>query len=204
MRAHANPDIDNVIDLADQAMFLGEKATGATGLLQCAWVFHRTIDLDGLLTFHGHLQQGRLRRSIERSPLPFGRHRWVSPRRWSGLAGRGAVTVDQCGDRVECLPAANSCSGRPVVPYRKPTLTSPVVASAARYRCAVAREMPMSPATSAADIGASDPCNACNTSFLVGEATVVGDWAGVTLGRNASSAESTSAALRLGPDRILR
>lgn len=66
MRAHANPDnsIDNVIDLADQAMFLGEKATGATGLLQCAWVYHRTIDLGGLRTVHGHLQQGRLRRTF--------------------------------------------------------------------------------------------------------------------------------------------
>lgn len=43
MRAHANPDscIDNVLDLADQAMFLSEKATGATGLLQCARVYHR-------------------------------------------------------------------------------------------------------------------------------------------------------------------
>lgn len=77
--------VDNVIDLADQAMFLGERATGATGLLQCAWVYHRTIDLDGLRTFHRHLQQGRLRRSIERSPLPFGRHRWVSPQHFSAI-----------------------------------------------------------------------------------------------------------------------
>lgn len=77
--------VDNVIDLADQAMFLGERATGATGLLQCAWVYHRTIDLDGLRTFHHHLQRGRLRRSIERSPLPFGRHRWVTPRRFSEI-----------------------------------------------------------------------------------------------------------------------
>ncbi|MDP7724615.1 hypothetical protein [Mycobacterium sp. TY814] len=87
MRAHDNSHrhVDNVIDLADQAMFLGEKATGATGLLQCAWVYHRAIDLDGLRTFYGHLRQGRLRRSIERSPLPFGRHRWVTPQRWSDV-----------------------------------------------------------------------------------------------------------------------
>ncbi|OBK46927.1 hypothetical protein A5656_30915 [Mycobacterium gordonae] len=87
MRGHNNSGetVDNVIDLADQAMFLGERATGATGLLQCAWVYHRTIDLDGLRTFHRHLQQGRLCRSIERSPLPFGRHRWVSPQHFSTI-----------------------------------------------------------------------------------------------------------------------
>ncbi|GAB7146706.1 hypothetical protein [Mycobacterium riyadhense] len=73
--------MDNVIDLADQAMFLGEQATGATGLLQCAWVYNRAVDLDGLRRFHHHLQRGRLCRRIERSPLPFGRHRWVSPDR---------------------------------------------------------------------------------------------------------------------------
>ena len=80
--------------------------------------------------------------------------------------------------------------------------TAVAIALAAEHP--VGRVILESPFTSAADIGASEPCNACNTSFLVGEATVVGDWAGVTLGRNASSAESTSAALRLGPDRILR
>lgn len=87
MRSHCSSGetVDNVIDLADQAMFLGEQATGATGLLQCAWVYHRTIDLDGLRTFHQHLQHGRLRRSIERSPLPFGRHRWVTPRHFSDI-----------------------------------------------------------------------------------------------------------------------
>ncbi len=48
-------------------------------LLQCVWVYDRAIDIDGLRRFHHHLQRGRLSRRIERSPLPFGRHRWVSP-----------------------------------------------------------------------------------------------------------------------------
>lgn len=77
--------MDNLLDLADQAMFVGERATGATGLLQCAWVYNRAINADGLRKFHGHLQRGRLSRSIERSPLPFGRHRWVSGVRPSAL-----------------------------------------------------------------------------------------------------------------------
>ena len=39
----------------------------------------RPVNIDGLRRFHEHLQRGRLSRRIERSPLPFGRHRWVSP-----------------------------------------------------------------------------------------------------------------------------
>jgi hypothetical protein len=77
--------MSNVLDLVDQTVFLGERATGATSLLQCVWVYDRGIDLDGLRRFHHHLQRGRLSRRIERSPLPFGRHRWVSPERSSDL-----------------------------------------------------------------------------------------------------------------------
>ena len=70
--------MSNVLDLVDQTVFLGERATGATSLGQCVWVYDRAIDIDGLRQFHHHLQRGRLSRRIERSPLPFGRHRWVS------------------------------------------------------------------------------------------------------------------------------
>ena len=70
--------MSNVLDLVDQTVFLGERATGATSLGQCVWVYDRAIDLDALRRFHHHLQRGRLARRIERSPLPFGRHRWVS------------------------------------------------------------------------------------------------------------------------------
>lgn len=70
--------MNNVLDLIDQAAFLGERATGSTNVLQCAWLYQDGVDLDGLRRFHHHLQRGRLARRIERSPLPFGRHRWVS------------------------------------------------------------------------------------------------------------------------------
>ena len=70
-------EMTNILDLADQALFLGERATGATSVIQCIWVYDRAIDIDGLRRFHHHLQRGRLARRIERSPLPFGRHRWV-------------------------------------------------------------------------------------------------------------------------------
>ena len=71
--------MSNVLDLIDQTVFLGERATGATCLGQFVWVYDRAIDIDALRQFHHHLQRGRLSRRIERSPLPFGRHRWVSP-----------------------------------------------------------------------------------------------------------------------------
>ncbi|CDO90625.1 hypothetical protein AWC29_24530 [Mycobacterium triplex] len=71
--------MSNLLDLADQTLFLGERATATTSVLQCIWVYDRAIDIDGLRRFHHHLGRGRLSRRIERSPLPFGRHRWVTP-----------------------------------------------------------------------------------------------------------------------------
>src|SRR4029078_6759750 len=71
--------MSNVLDLVDQTAFLGERATKATNLLQVVWVYNGAIDIDGVRAFHRHLQRGRLSRRIERSPFPFGRHRWVSP-----------------------------------------------------------------------------------------------------------------------------
>jgi hypothetical protein len=72
-------EMTNVLDLVDQAAFLGEQATGATSVIQCVWKYDGAVDLDGLRRFHHHLQRGRLSRRIEQSPLPFGRHRWISP-----------------------------------------------------------------------------------------------------------------------------
>jgi len=77
--------MSNVLDLVDQTFFRVERAAGVTNLIQCVWVYNRAVDLDGLRQFHQHLQRGRLSRRIERSPLPFGRHRWVSPSDQSDL-----------------------------------------------------------------------------------------------------------------------
>jgi hypothetical protein len=71
--------INNVLDLYDQTNFSFERAAGVTSVGQCVWVYNRPVDIDGLRRFHHHLQRGRLSRRIERSALPFGRHRWVSP-----------------------------------------------------------------------------------------------------------------------------
>jgi hypothetical protein len=74
--------MSNVLDLVDQIFFRLERAAGVG---QCVWVYNRPVDIDGLRRFHHHLQRGRLSRRIERSPLPFGRHRWVSPSGQSDL-----------------------------------------------------------------------------------------------------------------------
>ena len=77
--------MSNVLDLVDQAAFLAERAAGSTNLVQVVWVYDRAVDIEGLRTFHRHLGHGRLSRRIERSPLPFGRHRWVTPATQSEL-----------------------------------------------------------------------------------------------------------------------
>jgi hypothetical protein len=69
--------MSNVLDLVDQTFFRLEQAAGVG---QTVWVYNRPVEMDGLRQFHQHLQQGRLARRIERSPLRFGRHCWVSPR----------------------------------------------------------------------------------------------------------------------------
>jgi hypothetical protein len=70
--------MSNVLDRLDQSTFDIGRATGSVSALQCVWVYNRPIDIDGLRQFHDHLQRGRLSRCIERSPLPFGRHRWIA------------------------------------------------------------------------------------------------------------------------------
>lgn len=46
--------------------------------MQAVWVYEHVVDIDALRRFHHNLGYGLLGRRIERSSLPFGRHRWVS------------------------------------------------------------------------------------------------------------------------------
>lgn len=71
---------DNRLSFMDQAMFLTQRATGRNAIVQCVWVYEHAIDFDALRRFHHHLGDGLLGRRIERSPLPFARHRWVRDR----------------------------------------------------------------------------------------------------------------------------
>lgn len=61
----------------DQAAFLAQRATGRAQLTQLVWLYERPLDLAGVKSFHQNFGYGLAGRRIERSVLPFGRHRWV-------------------------------------------------------------------------------------------------------------------------------
>ncbi|MDG4668994.1 hypothetical protein [Mycobacterium sp. 236(2023)] len=66
-----------VLDYVDQAMYLGLRATGQAAAMQCIWLYEHPIDLDAVRRFHRDFGNGLWGRCIERSAVPFGRHRWV-------------------------------------------------------------------------------------------------------------------------------
>lgn len=82
--------VDSTLAYIDQASFLALRALGRGPVIQYVWIYERGVDLDGLRRFHRHLQHTLLGRLIERSSLPFGRHRWVA------YQGPGDVDVAAC------------------------------------------------------------------------------------------------------------
>ena len=75
----------NLLDYADQGLFLALRATGQESVAQMVWIYEHPVDVERLGHFHANLAHGLLGRRIERSHLPFGRHRWVSA---AGSTGR--------------------------------------------------------------------------------------------------------------------
>jgi hypothetical protein len=71
---------DNRMALVDQGFFAGQRAAGQNEVMQVVWLYEHALDVDGLRRVHRNLGRGLLGRRIERSPLPFGRHRWVEDR----------------------------------------------------------------------------------------------------------------------------
>ncbi|MHA7651302.1 type I polyketide synthase [Mycobacterium sp. ML4] len=67
---------DNLLAYLDQAAFLATRAVHEA-LIQVTWIYHRGADIEGLRRFHRNLGSGLFGRTIERSPLPFARDRWV-------------------------------------------------------------------------------------------------------------------------------
>ncbi|MFV9635286.1 hypothetical protein [Mycobacterium neumannii] len=78
--------LDNRLAWVDEALFAGHRAAGLNLAMQCMWLHEHGIDFDGLNRFHHNLRHGLMGRRIERSPLPFARHRWVTD--------RGPSTID--------------------------------------------------------------------------------------------------------------
>lgn len=69
---------DNLVPYPDHALFLALRGAGQGAVMQAIWIYPRAVDVAALHRFHGNLYGGLLGRRIERSPLPFGRHRWVA------------------------------------------------------------------------------------------------------------------------------
>jgi hypothetical protein len=81
INSHASNGVarpDNRLALLDQSFFAWQHATDEKVAIQVVWVYEHPVDFDGLRRFHHNLGCGLLGRRIERSPLPFARHRWVS------------------------------------------------------------------------------------------------------------------------------
>lgn len=69
---------DDRLAYIDQATFLSLRATGQAQVVQLVWVYEHPLDHVGLKRFHENFGHGLAGRRIQRSPLPFGRHRWIS------------------------------------------------------------------------------------------------------------------------------
>lgn len=69
---------DNVVPYPDQALFLALRGADQEAVMQALWIYEHPLDLGGVKRFHHNLFGTLLARRIEPSPLPFGRHRWVS------------------------------------------------------------------------------------------------------------------------------
>ena len=112
--AAARPD--NRLAFTDQLLFLGQRATGQELVMQAVWVYEHPVDLDGVRRFHQSFGYGLYGRRIERSPLKFGRHRWVSSR---GVPSD--IDMAKCArPRVELGDWADERAQLPIDPERGP------------------------------------------------------------------------------------
>ncbi|WP_126256648.1 hypothetical protein [Bradyrhizobium sp. LVM 105] len=69
---------DDVLCYMDQASFVGLRALGRGPALQVTWLYPHAIDEAAVAQFSERLARGLLGRLLQRSPLPWGRHRWVA------------------------------------------------------------------------------------------------------------------------------
>jgi hypothetical protein len=106
---------DNRLAFLDQATFLSARANGRAQLVQAVWVYRRAVDFDGLRRLNRNLGDGLLGRRIERSPLPFGRHRWVTCGPPLDID-----VADHARPRAEVSDWADECAQLPIDPELGP------------------------------------------------------------------------------------
>ena len=103
---------DNQLAYFDQAAFMLMLATDRRQLMQSLWLYEHDVDFDQLRQFHRNFGYGLFGRRIERSPLPFGRHRWVS-----SLGPSADIDIAECPrPRAELSDWADECARLPIDP----------------------------------------------------------------------------------------
>lgn len=104
---------DELLAFVDQGFYVGHRVTGQKEVTQCTWVYEHPVDFDGVERFHHNLGHGLLARRIERSPLPFGRYRWVAD-----PGPPGIDIADRARSRAEVSDWADERARLPVDPER--------------------------------------------------------------------------------------
>ena len=77
MEVHGAPRDEHRLSFMDETGLELMRATGRDQLIQCVWVYEHPIDMHGLERFHRNVAASCGNRLVERSPLLFGRPRWV-------------------------------------------------------------------------------------------------------------------------------
>lgn len=108
---------DHRLTYLDQTAFELMRATGRGQLIQCVWVYKHPVDMEALKRFHRNMSDSHASRLIERSPLPFGRPRWVK-----SLAPQSAIRIeDQPRPRGELMDWADELASLPMDPECGPS-----------------------------------------------------------------------------------
>jgi hypothetical protein len=117
-RNAAEPPAEHRLAFLDHTALELLRATGRNQLIQIVWVYEHPLNQEGLSRFHHNLYASLASRLIERSPLPFGRPRWVRP--------IGSVTpihtTDKVRPRDELLEWADGLGNLPIDPERGPAV----------------------------------------------------------------------------------
>lgn len=73
-------EMDDLLCYADQASFVGLRALGHQPVMHFTWIYPNLLDEERVNQFNENLAKGILGRVLQRSPWPWGRHRWVARR----------------------------------------------------------------------------------------------------------------------------
>lgn len=112
----SNRTSEHHLEFLDQTALELLRATGRNQLIQCAWIYEHPVDEEGLKRFHHNFYASIAGRVIERSPLPFGRPRWVRPGGSNPPIQRGKGTRP----RSEVQDWLNELGELPIDPVRGP------------------------------------------------------------------------------------